>query len=227
MNNHKIGGIAGILEAILYIIGIAFLVLFLSPAMDSAGSDIEKLGFILENKVLYQVWYLLIYVLFGILLIPLTIVINDYFKSGSLIGSRVAPIFGFIWSGLVIASGMINNIGLETVNDLYLQDQTSALQAWEIISSIQNGLGGGVEVVGGIWVFLISIFGLRENVFPKYLNYLGLLVGVAGILTMIPGLGDLGAVFGITQIIWFAWIGIYMIKNNSKSDTRDVTTSEK
>lgn len=213
MKNQKIGGIAGILEAILYIIGITFLALVLSPAMNDANSDLERLSFILENKTLFQVWHILIYVIFGLVLIPLTIVINENFKSNSLIGTKVTPILGFIWSGLVISSGMINNVGLETVNDLFTQDETAALRAWEIIGSIQNGLGGGVEIVGGVWVFLISIYGLKETVFPKFLNYLGLIVGGAGILTIIPGLKDLGLIFGLTQIVWFAWIGIYLLKS--------------
>lgn len=212
MENQKIGGVAGILEAILYIIGIAFLFLFLSPAMDEASSDIEKLSFILENKTLFQIWHLLIYVMFGLVLIPLTIVINENFTAASLMSSKVTPVLGFIWSGLVIASGMINNVGLETVSELFAEDKSAALGAWEIISSIQNGLGGGVEVVGGAWVFLISVYGLKETVFPKPLNYLGLLVGGAGILTIVPGLKDLGLIFGLTQIIWFAWIGIYLLR---------------
>ncbi|HAP60375.1 MAG TPA: DUF4386 domain-containing protein, partial [Cytophagales bacterium] len=116
------------------------------------------------------------------------------------------------WAVLVIASGMIMNVGLESIETLYTQDQAEALLAWKVIGAIQNGLGGGVEVVGGVWVFLISWFGLRESVFPKLLHYLGLVVGVAGILTAVPGLQDLGAVFGLTQIIWFAWIGVYMLR---------------
>jgi len=102
---------------------------------------------------------------------------------------------------------------VETVNDLFLTDQLAALRAWEIIGSIQDGLGGGVEIVGGIWVFLISVYGLKETVFPKFLNYLGLIVDAAGILTIIPGLKELGLIFGLTQIIWFAWIGIFFLRN--------------
>ena len=215
MKNQKIGGIAALIEALLYIIGIAFLFIVLSPAMDDTSSDTEKLAFILENKTLYQVWHLLIYVVFGLVLIPLTIAIHENFTTNSAIGRKVMPILGFIWSALVISSGMISNIGLETVNDLFTKDETTAIMAWEIIGAIQNGLGGGVEVVGGLWVFLISVYGLKESIFPKFLNYLGLLVGGAGILTAVPGLGDLGLLFGLTQIFWFVWIGAAMIQRKN------------
>ncbi|UOY05064.1 hypothetical protein L0P88_14005 [Muricauda sp. SCSIO 64092] len=217
MKNQKIGGIAALIEALLYIIGIAFLFMVLSPAMDDTSSDIEKLAFILENKTLYQVWHLLIYVVFGLVLIPLTIAIHENFTTNSAIGKKVMPILGFIWSALVISSGMISNIGLETVNGLFIEEETTAVMAWEIIGAIQNGLGGGVEVVGGLWVFLISVHGLKEHIFPRSLNYFGLLVGGAGILTAIPGLGDLGLLFGLTQILWFGWIGTAMIQNKNPS----------
>ena len=212
MNSSKIGGIAGIIEALLYIIGFTFLALVFAPMMDEGTPALERLSFALEHKTRYQVWNLLIYVVFGLVLIPLTIAINQQFKSDSLLGSKATPVLGFIWSVLVIASGMITNVGLETVNTLFQEDQAQALLVWKTLSAIANGLGGGVEVVGGVWVLLISIFGLKQSVFPKGLNYLGLLVGAAGTLTLIPGLQDLGAIFGLTQIVWFAWIGIYLFR---------------
>jgi len=216
MNNQKIGGIAGIIEAVLYIIGFVVLFFFMAPAMDTDKTELDKLKFVLDNKALFQYWNLLIYVIFGLVLIPLTIAIHENFKDKSLIGIKVIPILGFIWSCLVISSGMIANIGLETVNDLFTENNTVALTSWRIIESIQNGLGGGVEVVGGLWVFLISGYGLREKVFHKALNFLGLIVGVSGIVTMIPGLKDVGAIFGLTQIFWFVWIGIIMLKHKTQ-----------
>ncbi|HAP59995.1 MAG TPA: DUF4386 domain-containing protein, partial [Cytophagales bacterium] len=104
MTTPKIGGIAGIIEALLYVIGFVFLALVFGPAMAEGTSDLDKLSFVLENKTLYQVWNLLIYVVFGLVLIPLTIAINGHFQSGSLMSSKVAPVLGFIWAVLVIAS---------------------------------------------------------------------------------------------------------------------------
>jgi hypothetical protein len=42
-----------------------------------------------------------------------------------------------------------------------------------------------------------------------------LLVGTAGLITIIPSLGEIGGmVFGLTQIVWFAWLGIVMLRNH-------------
>lgn len=216
MTHQKIGGVAAIVEAVLYITGIAVLVLFLSPETNPVSSDLERLRFVLDSKTLFQVWYVLIYVVFGLVLVPLAIVINEHFKTKSLFGTQVAPVLGFIWAGLVISSGMITIVGMETVNAMIAEDPSAALTAWKVIGSIQNALGGGVEIVGGLWVFLISVYGLKQSVFPKPLNHLGLLVGGAGILTIVPGLKELGLVFGLTQIIWFGWIGMHLLMHTKK-----------
>jgi hypothetical protein len=211
--NQIIGGIVGIIEAGLYIFGFILLFSTLQPTIDDTKTGLEKLNFIIANKIIYQTWILLIYVVFGIVLIPLTISIHENFKDQTAIWTKAAPVFSFIWSGLVIASGMIAVTGIDSVATIYTIDSNAALTSWRTIESLQNGLGGGVEIIGGIWVFLISITGLKYSVFNKFLNYFGLIVGGAGILTIIPGLKDLGAIFGLTQIIWFLWIGITMIKS--------------
>jgi len=43
---------------------------------------------------------------------------------------------------------------------------------------------------------------------------LGIVVGVAGILTVYP-LDIFTEVFGIGQIVWFLWLGIFMIRKPS------------
>jgi hypothetical protein len=53
---------------------------------------------------------------------------------------------------------------------------------------------------------------LRAGELPKALNYLGLEISAAGIITVVPALGELGAVFGLLQIVWFAWMGIVMLR---------------
>jgi len=48
--------------------------------------------------------------------------------------------------------------------------------------------------------------------FPAYFN---LLVSTLGIISIIPGLTDLLiGVFGFSQIIWFIWLGIVLLRSN-------------
>jgi hypothetical protein len=46
----------------------------------------------------------------------------------------------------------------------------------------------------------------------KGLNILGLFAGAVGILSLIPGLTDLTGAFGLSQMIWFVWLGIALLR---------------
>ena len=86
--------------------------------------------------------------------------------------ARTATVFGLIWAVLVIASGMIYNVGIETVIAISANDPSQAATVWLAIASVFNGLGGGVEVVGGIWVLLLSVAALRNGGLPRAFNIL-------------------------------------------------------
>jgi hypothetical protein len=88
---------------------------------------------------------------------------------------------------------------------------------------VQNGLGGGNELAGGLWVMLISLAALRADALPKALSYLGIVAGAAGLVTVVPPLELVGAIFGLGLIVWFAWAGVVMIRADaSRLTQRDV-----
>lgn len=210
-NLQKAGGIAALFEAIAYIVGFGFMATLLNPGNTEGWSAAQKLAFVLEKKALFQAWTLFIYVAFGIALVVLTVALHERLKDRAHDLMRIATPFGLIWAGLVIASGMVASVGLEAVATIHARDVAQATSTWVTIDAIQNGLGGGVEIVGGVWVLLISAASFRSAAFPQVLGYLGIVVGLAGVLTVVPMLKDLAMVFGISQILWFAWIGIVML----------------
>lgn len=210
----KIAAYSAIVESALYLFGFALLIGALNPG-DQVLDLADRLAFYSEHKTLYQYWILLIYVAFGVVLVFLSFSLNGLLKEKQPVLSGLATVFGYIWSVLVIASGMITNIGLNAALALQTENIQQASQLWLTIETLQNGLGGGVEVVGGIWVLLATLAGLKAHQLPKAMHWLGLLVGAAGILTVIPGLSELGAVFGLLQIIWFMWLGITLLKQKA------------
>ena len=211
-NLQKAGGVAALVEALAYIAGFAVLATLLNPGDTEGWSPEQKLTFVLERKAIFQTWTIFIYVVFGVALVFLAVALHERLKARSFDLMKVTTPFGLIWAGLVISSGMVASVGLEAVAVLHAQDTAQAASAWATIGAVQNGLGGGVEIVGGLWVFLISAASFRSSALPSALSYLGFIVGVAGILTVVPSLGELGAVFGVGQILWFAWIGIIMLR---------------
>ena len=70
-------------------------------------------------------------------------------------------------------------------------------------------LGG--ELLGGLWVLLVSAAALRAGELPKALGWLGVAIGAAGVLSVVPALRDLAYGFGLLQIVWFVWLGIVML----------------
>ncbi len=151
------------------------------------------------------------YVVFGLFLAVLVLALHQRMKIKAPALSQLASVFGIIWVGLVIASGMIANIGLAAVIDLSTSNAEQAKTLLVVVNTIVEGLGGGNEVVGGLWVLLLSIAGLKINELPKLLHYLGLFIGSVGILTIYPA-EILTEIFGLGQIIWFSWLGVAMLK---------------
>jgi hypothetical protein len=124
-----------------------------------------------------------------------------------------------IWAGLLIAAGMILNIGSGVIVDLSRADATGAESLWLTIDTVGNGLSGGMEIVGPIWVLLVSWAALRSGAFPRAMNYLGGIIGVAGLFTVVPALESVGMVFGLGLIVWLTWLGIVMLRRGSAQPT--------
>ena len=209
---QKAGGIAAVVEAVIYVVGFVVMATLLNPGNTEGWGQAQKLAFVLERKTIFQIWTTLIYVVFGVVLVLLTIALHDLLKTASGVFMNIATSFGLIWAGLVIASGMVANVGLEAVAILHLQDVAQAVTAWVAIAAIQDGLGGGVEIVGGLWVLMISAASFHSSALPRLLAYLGFVVGTAGVVTVVPSLAELSAVFGLGQILWFAWIGVCVLR---------------
>ena len=209
---QKLGGISALIEAALYVTGFA---LFLT-VLDTSGYEghVQRIAFLADNQVASYIANLLIYVVFGVVLVVLVLALHARLKDGSPAIMQTATAFGLIWSGLVIASGMIANIGNSTVFGLFSENQDQAVALWIAIVTVQESLGGGNEIVGGLWVLLLSWAALRVGKLPKVLNYIGVLVGLAGILTVVPTFDVLMDVFGLGQIVWFAWLGIVMLRED-------------
>jgi hypothetical protein len=207
---QKLAGAAALYAGVAYIVGFVLWGVVLAYSSDLAPA--LKLASFVENQALWYFLNLAVYVIWGLLMIVLVLGLDDRLKLESPAISRVATVVGLIWSGFVIASGMISNIGITTVVNLYQADPVQAASVWVAIDAVREGLGGGNEIVGGVWVLLVSWAALRSRNLPRVLNYLGLLIGLAGVLSAVPVLSELASVFGLTQIVWFIWLGILLLR---------------
>ena len=209
---QKIGGIAALYMGIMYVLGILGYKLVLDYG--SVVDPVQNVAFLAENQAFLYFLTLFVYVIFGPFLVVLALALYERIKAGAQAMMATATALGLIWAGLVIASGMIFIIGMGVVVDLYGTDPAQAATVWLAIDAVFEGTGGGNEIVGGLWVLLISWAALRTGGLPKLLNYLGVIIGLAGILSAVPALAEMGqAVFGLGQIVWFIWLGIVLLLN--------------
>jgi hypothetical protein len=210
---QKWGGYAALFEALAYIIGFVGFIGIVN--VGGIVDPLEKVAAIVANQGVLTALHLVVYVAWGAALVVLTLALHERLNGSKSAVARTATAFGIIWSLLVIASGMIYNVGMETVATLNASDPAQAATVWMAIESVFRGLGGGVEVVGGIWVILLSVVGLRSGTFARALHYLGFVVGVAGVVSVVPAASEISAsLFGLTQIVWFAWLGVAMLRQS-------------
>jgi hypothetical protein len=227
-NRQKTGGIAALVEAATFVVGFALFGTVLADYTTGDPDAGESVAFLVDNQAVLYVWNAIIFIVFGIFLVVLALALHERLKVGARALTQTATAFGMIWAGLVIAAGMVANIGWSNVVDLHDSDPERAESLWLAVDSVHNGLGGGNEIVGGLWVLLVSWAALRSGLLPRALNYLGLVIGVAGLVTIVPALEMVGAVFGLGLIVWFVWLGFVLLSDHTSDpdhiDVNDAAT---
>jgi hypothetical protein len=216
---QKFGGFAALYLAIAYLVGmIIFIAVLNYPNITSLA---QKVTMLFEQQLVFFWTNLLLYVFFGVFLIVVSFALYDWLKSDAPALMQAATAIGIIWAGSLIASGMVSNAGITHTIALYANDPAEAALTWQGVESVATGLGNGNgEIMGGLWTLLVSLAGLRGGRLPISLNILGLLVGVVGIISIIPGLtGLLTGVFGLSQIAWFTWLGIVLLRSTQGEAT--------
>lgn len=205
------GGVAALVAAATYLVGFAMLATALQPLAVEPAAPRRVVAFLAANASLVHVWDLIIYVVNGVALVVLVLALDVRLRTAQR-PSRVATAFGLIWAGLVIASGMliINDLGV--VVALHATDPQQAAATWTVLHAVEEGLGGGVELPGGLWALLVSWAGMRAGVLPRALGWLGVAAGAAGVATVLPRADALEAVFGLGLLVWFAGMGAVLLR---------------
>jgi hypothetical protein len=212
---QKLGGLAALYLAAAYLVAMPFFLLFVKykDVVDPAG----KVALLVRDHASMQVMYLITYVVFGLVLALLALTVYSRLKDGAPALAQAATAVGLIWAVALVASGLIFNAGMTAVVGLHGTDPAQAVAAWQTIEPVADGLGGsGGELLGGLWVLLISVAALRTGVLPKALGWLGTVIGAAGVLSVVPALNDLAYGFGMLQIAWFVWLGVVLLRTPSR-----------
>lgn len=222
-NLQKSGGVAALLHAAAYVVGMVLGFALIFPLLDATPD--QYLTFVSENQTLVYLWNLISYWGSAITLVLMALALYERLKDGSPALAQTATAFGLIWAGLIIASGnlMLHNIGV--VTGLYSADPAQAVTAWNALQAVENGITSGNELVGSLWVLLLSVAALRTGQLSRALSIFGVVLGVAGMLTIVPALYDsLVMVFGPGMVVWSIWLGIVLLRQEPIAARRPAET---
>ena len=210
---QKYGAIAALYMAVAYLLAIPYFLLLVN--YPSVVDPVEKVVLLRDNYASMFAMHVIVYEFVGIGMIVLGLALYHRLKGGAPALAQLATVIGLIWACLLLASSMVFNYGMKSVVGLYATDPTQAVLAWQTIEPVAQGLGGaGGELLGGLWILLVSLAALRTKVLPRALNWLGLVIAAAGLISVVPALADAAVAFGLLLIVWFAWVGIAMLRGS-------------
>jgi hypothetical protein len=212
---QKAGGAAAVYIALALLAAMAYFLLVVDYM--GARTAAEKVALIAANYASMYAMYLATYVFYGIALGVLAFALYDRMKDRAPAAMRAATSIGLLWSFALVASGMIFNYGMTTIVGLAATDQGQAQATWLAIESVAQALGGaGGEILGGLWILLVSLVALRSGALPKFLGWFGAAVGAVGLASVVPPLRDASIAFGLLLIAWFVLIGAVLMKTKAR-----------
>jgi hypothetical protein len=216
VRQRKVGGFAALYLAAAFLVAMPYFLVFVK--YPSVVDPVEKVTLLVGNHDSMRVMYLITYVVFGLVLAVLALALYAHLKDGAPALAQAATAAGLIWAVVLVASGMVFNAGAAAVVGLHGTDPAQAVAAWQAIEPVAQGLGGsGGELLGGLWVLLVSVAALRTGGLPKVLNWLGVAIGAAGVLSVVPALNGMAYGFGMLEIVWFAWLGMVMLRATARA----------
>lgn len=202
----RAGGIGALVATATFLFGIVLFVTLLADFTAPDATVADQVAFLVDNEGVLFVGHAVIYLLFGLAIVPLVRALQQRLHRTEPELAAMSSVFGYVWVGLMFATGMVLTIGMGAVADL-AGEAAQAEPLFTAIDTIGNGLGGGNELVGGAWILLVSRAALRAAALPRWLNVLGIVTALAGIVTVVPALTEVGIVFGLGCIAWFAAVG--------------------
>jgi len=208
--HSRIGIGSSVYMAVAYITGILiFIVVLKYPQITE---DLDKVKLIVEMKSMMFVSNLIMYVVFGPVLILFILFLVSLLDNRQTVLVKFSAIIGYIWAGSLTASGMIANGAIEPITRLFSDNPEQAVYLWQMLDTVSLSIGNGNgEILGGLMTLGFGIAILQNEHLSRGLGVFGIIVGSIGILSLIPALAGLAVIFGILQLGWFVLTGFSSI----------------
>jgi hypothetical protein len=196
-NLQKVGGMAALAHTAALVVGmlLSFSVMF--PLLDTAPDQAEQ--FLTANPALGYLWTVVVDWGSAITLVILLLALYARMKPGSPALLRAAVLCGLLWAGLTVGTGGLTLHHFGIVANLFGSGPAQAAACTALVRSF--------------WVLLLSLAAFRTSGLPRATAYLGVFLGIVGMLTMIPAIAEpVFMVFGPGMMVWPAWVGIVLLQ---------------
>ena len=209
-SRQRLGGVAALYLALALLVAMPYFLLVVDyPGATTAA---EKVAMVVGHYPSMYAMYVATYMVFGIALALLALVLHGRLRSGAPFLGQLVTAAGLLWAVALVMSGMVFTYGMTAIVALARTDAAQAVIAWRAIEPVALAVGGaGGEFLGGLWALLLGWWALRGGDLPKALGALGVLVGVVGLASVVPPLHDAAIAFGLLQIGWFGWLGVFLL----------------
>lgn len=205
------GGFAAIGMALCYL---AMALIFFGVLSQPQHTDtVQKIQYVAQHYALITIGYAIGYLVFGFLLAVMVTAIAQHLPQPDSALLKIASLFGKVWVVLMMASGMIALTGLERAVRLLSTDPQLAVTLFHVQGLMTAALGGGIELVGGLWILLFSTAALQQAQ-HNTLHWVGMFSGCCAVLTLFPALPYLKEAFGLSQLLWLLWFGMVLLQQN-------------
>jgi hypothetical protein len=166
-SRERTGGLAGILAGLTFLFGMVFyLALLTEVQFGNLSADItSQLIYLQEHSGFLYTWYFVIYLVFGFALLNMQFGLSALVPRTTL--SQAASLVAYLWAGLVISAGLVATVGHNMVITLAQAHPELAPGAFVSLHIVVNGLGGGNELVGGVWLILVFFCLTAEAVIAR------------------------------------------------------------
>ena len=218
---QKLGGWGALVHALAYIVSLVLGGVLIFPLLGRGPA--AYVAFVAGNQGLVYLWNLVAYWGSAVTLVVMGLALYERLKASAPGAAQLATVFGLIWAALIIGSGnlMLRDVGV--VAELSAQDPAQAAATWPVLEAVENGIVSGNELVGSLWVLLLSLTAWRTGDLPRTLTVLGMCISLAGLLTIVPPLAEpLSMLFGVGMIFWSAGIGVALLRAPSQITRRAV-----
>ena len=212
---QRVGGWAGLYAALALLGAMPYFLLVVD--YPSATKAADKVSLVVENYASMYAVYIATYVLFGMAVGLVGLTLYDRLAAAAPSMVRAATGVALLWSFALVTSGMVFTYGMTTIVDLHDTDPAQAKQTWQAIEPVAMALGGaGGELLGGTWVLLLSLVALHARALARAVCWLGIVIGVLGITSVVPPLHNAAIAFGLLQIVWFLCIAWILLRTSQR-----------